>query len=1196
VPIYSIIGGADAALFSINAAGVLTFSTAPNFEIPADAGVNNIYDVTVQVSDGNGGVDTQAIAITVTNVNEAPVITSNGGAASAAISVAENQTAVTTVSSSDVDGGAPAYSIIGGADQGLFSINTAGVLTFNTAPNFEIPTDAGVNNVYNVTVQVADGNGGVDTQTIAITVTNVNEAPVISSNGGAATATVNAAENQTAVTTVTSTDVDGGAPVYSIVGGADQALFSINAAGVLTFSTAPNFEIPTDAGGNNVYDVTVQVADGNGGVDTQAIAITVTNVNEAPLNTVPVTQSTNEDTPLVFSSTSGNALVINDVDAGANPVRVTLIGSNGTLTLNGITNLSFNTGDGTADATMTFTGSIAAINVALNGLTFVPATGFSGFAGLIISTNDQGNSGSGGALSDTDSVTINVGAVNAAPVNTVPAAQNTNEDAVLTFSTLSGNALLINDIDAFANPVQVTLSSSNGTLTLNSLANLSFSAGDGSADTVMTFTGTIFNINAALNGLTFAPAANFNGAASLTIVTNDQGNTGAGGPLTDTGTVAININPVNDAPIASPITLIPIAEDSGARTITTTQLLTGVTDIDNAPAQLTITALSINSGNGTLVNNNDGTWTYTPALNDDSAVSFNYTVSDGGLTASSTATLDITPVNDAPVAVNDTLTTNQNTATTYAAGQLLGNDTDIEGAALTIASVTSATGGSAVLNANGSVTFTPNANFSGAASFGYTATDGSLAGNPATVTVNVVTTQNNQPVIGGDTTGTVTEDAAPVLSTAGALTISDADPGQSAFIASGVTGNYGTFTIDTAGNWRYSADDNQAAIQQLAAGATLTETFAVRSADLTTQNVVITIAGVNDAPVAADQNVSIADNGSYVLKVSDLHFTDSDGDKLVKVRVTALPNDGMLMLGNNAVALNQEVLAADIAAGNLRFVPRTGIPVQETTAIGFQVNDGTDYSANHTLSVVITPSNAPAPAPAPQVVQSNQPPESPAVADTASPDAVAKTTRAAADGENGNDRLKKQIADTVASPPSLLNESASARSGTPQSSGFAETVSVRNGATGRGIQLGAITFNVEGATAPINIAQLRQAEAVVAARTAAATANTAFLGELDQLRKNVQAEGALERNIVVSSVAAGAGMSVGYVLWLLRGGLLLSSLLSSLPAWRFVDPLPVLGRLGNDDDDENDEDYDSLESLVRAGDRAEPASSRKTTG
>lgn len=114
-------------------------------------------------------------------------------------------------------------------------------------------------------------------------VAGVNDDLIITSNGGGATFSTSVAENTTAVTTVTSTDVDGGTPVYSIVpvgsgGAADAALFSIDSnTGVLTFTTAPNYEAPTDSGGNNVYDVTVQVSDGNGGTDTQTLAVTVTN-------------------------------------------------------------------------------------------------------------------------------------------------------------------------------------------------------------------------------------------------------------------------------------------------------------------------------------------------------------------------------------------------------------------------------------------------------------------------------------------------------------------------------------------------------------------------------------------------------------------------------------------------------------------------------------------------------------------------------------------------------------------------------------------------------------------------------------------------------------------------------------------------------------------------------------------------------
>jgi uncharacterized repeat protein (TIGR02059 family) len=107
-----------------------------------------------------------------------------------------------------------------------------------------------------------------------------NHAPVITSNGGGATATLSVAENSTAVTTVSASDADGDSLTFSINGGADAAKFSINpGSGALTFLAAPNFEAPTDVGGNNVYDVSVQVSDGLN-TDIQAIAVTVTDVAE----------------------------------------------------------------------------------------------------------------------------------------------------------------------------------------------------------------------------------------------------------------------------------------------------------------------------------------------------------------------------------------------------------------------------------------------------------------------------------------------------------------------------------------------------------------------------------------------------------------------------------------------------------------------------------------------------------------------------------------------------------------------------------------------------------------------------------------------------------------------------------------------------------------------------------------------------
>ena len=318
---YSIAGGADAAKFSIDSAtGALSFVSAPDHETPTDAGGNNVYDVVVQVSDGTL-TDSQAIAVTVTNVNDnAPVIGSNGGGASAAISIAENSTAVTTVTATDADAGSTlTYSITGGADAAKFSIDAAtGALSFVSAPDYENPTDAGGNNVYDVVVQVSDGTL-TDSQAIAVLVTNVNDnAPVIGSNGGGASASISIAENSTAVTTVTATDADAGSTLtYSITGGADAAKFSIDAAtGALSFVSAPDYETPTDAGGNNVYDVVVQVSDGTL-TDSQAIAVTVTNVND----NAPVIGSDGGGASAAISiaenSTAVTTVTATDADAGS---------------------------------------------------------------------------------------------------------------------------------------------------------------------------------------------------------------------------------------------------------------------------------------------------------------------------------------------------------------------------------------------------------------------------------------------------------------------------------------------------------------------------------------------------------------------------------------------------------------------------------------------------------------------------------------------------------------------------------------------------------------------------------------------------------------------------------------------------------------------------------------------------------------
>lgn len=336
---YAIAGGADAARFTIDAStGALAFISAPDFEAPADAGADNVFDVIVSASDG-GSTDTQAIAVTIGNVNEPVAIHSNGGGASAAVAVAENVTTVTTVAAADADGSAVTYSITGGEDAARFTIDAStGALAFVSAPNFEAPADAGANNVYDVIVSASDG-AFTDSQAIAVTVGNVNEPVVISSNGGGATAGVTVAENALAVTTVAATDADGGAVTYAIAGGADAVRFTIDASsGALTFVSPPNFEAPADAGSNNVYDVVVSASDG-ALTDTQAIAVTVLNVNEPVVigsngggssAAVAVAENATAVTTVAAADADGGAVAY-AIAGGADAARFTINAATGAL-------------------------------------------------------------------------------------------------------------------------------------------------------------------------------------------------------------------------------------------------------------------------------------------------------------------------------------------------------------------------------------------------------------------------------------------------------------------------------------------------------------------------------------------------------------------------------------------------------------------------------------------------------------------------------------------------------------------------------------------------------------------------------------------------------------------------------------------------------------------------------------------------
>lgn len=330
---FAVSGGADASAFAIDSAsGILSFASIPDFENPSDTGGDNVYDVIVAATDSDGQMDTQAIAVTITDSNDPPVITSDGGGATASVTTLDGQVAVTTVAATDPEQGPLSYSIVGGADQAAFAIGAvSGVLTFNSPPSYASPTDSNSDNVYEVEILAVDSGSPVQVDNQAISV-RVVVPPVITSDGGGPTANIAQTENETAVTTVTATDAEDDASqtslAYSITGGDDAAAFSVDSAsGALSFITAPDFETPSDLGADNQYDVIVTVTDSDSLTDSQAIAITVSDADDPPV----ITSNGGGDTATVNATeneTSVTTVTATDLedDASSTPLAYSIAG------------------------------------------------------------------------------------------------------------------------------------------------------------------------------------------------------------------------------------------------------------------------------------------------------------------------------------------------------------------------------------------------------------------------------------------------------------------------------------------------------------------------------------------------------------------------------------------------------------------------------------------------------------------------------------------------------------------------------------------------------------------------------------------------------------------------------------------------------------------------------------------------------
>ncbi|WP_445979191.1 tandem-95 repeat protein [Vibrio parahaemolyticus] len=384
-----------------------------------------------------------------------------------------------------------------------------------------------------------------------------------------------------------------------------------------------------------------------------------------------------------------------------------------------------------------------------------------------------------------------------------------------------------------------------------------------------------------------------------------------------------------DKPLATtPVTLDAIEEDGGSIIITTEELLSNVDDEDKDT--LSVENLIIDKGNGTLVDNGDGTWTFTPQIDDDTEVSFTFDIiDDEDLVVSGSANLDILPINDAPNAENDVITTEEDTAVTI---NVLVNDSDVEGDALSIQSASVPSEQGSVDIVDGKLVFTPAENFNGEATITYIVTDGDLT-DEAKVTVTI-TPVNDSPVAVDDTTS-IQEDTAVTIDVL--TNDTDVDGDKLSIESASVPKEQGTVEV-VDGKLVFTPAENFNGDAEI--------TYTVTDGELTDEaKVTVTVNPVNDAPtIKVDAVESITEDAvstDTVVATLTVRDTDTPEDRLT-VSLENNSNSYFVLVGNEVKLTQAGVDAVNNDELNLKDL-----------TISASVSDGVNPTANDSDSLVV---------------------------------------------------------------------------------------------------------------------------------------------------------------------------------------------------------------------------------------------------
>jgi Tfp pilus tip-associated adhesin PilY1 len=964
----SITGITNAPLYAVGGAPSVAGS---NVTFTSAANAFGASTITVRAQDAGGAFVTTTLGITITPVNDAPTV----AAAPAPASFPEDSGAQSVSLAgvfTDIDGDPLTLSVVGATNPGLYAAGGAPVVS---GTNVNFTSAANVNGASTITVRAQDAGGAFVDATIDLTITPVNDPPVVAAAPAGVTFPEDSGPHNVSLAGVFS-DIDGDPLTLSVPGATNAGLFAAGGApaiaGVdLTFTSA------TDANGSST--VTLRAQDGSGEFVETTFSITIDPVNDAPTENAPVG-------PFTYAEDSGShsedlSAVFGDVDG--DPL---------TLTVTSVTNAALFAGTGQP----TMSGA---------SLGFTLAADQNGAATITVAVDD----GNGGTATTT--VTVNVTAVNDTPTVAAPPAPVTvTEDAApfaidfaAVFTDIDGDALTLSVVSFTNAPlfaVPPTIAGSSVSVTLAAEANgastITVQADDGNggtvtADVALTVTPqndaptenapvgpftyaedsgghsedlsgvfgdadgdpltlTVTSVtNAALFAGTGQPtmsgtnlgltlAADQNGAATITVQADD----GNGGSATTT--VTVNVTAVNDTPtVAAAPAPVTVAEDAAPFAIDFAAVFTdidgdaltlSVVSFTNAPLFAVPPTIAGASVSVTLAPDQNGTSTITVQAEDPS-----------GATVTADVVLTVTAENDAPTedAPVGPFTYAEDSGSH--SEDLSGVFGDADGDPLTYAvtSVTNAAlfaGTGQPTMSGASLGFTLAADQNGAATITVAVDDGNGGSATTTVTVNVTAVNDTPTVAAPPAPVTVAEDAAPfAIDFAAVFTDIDGDALMLSVV--GVT-NPGLFAVapaiaGTSVNVTLAPDQNG------------TSTITVRAEDagglFVTASVDLTVTPGNDAPtvVGVAGPVTVDEDASPTTVDLSGVFADIDAGDTLTLDVLSVTNPGLFATPPTITGTTLNLVFAANQNG--------------TSGVSFRATDSAGASVNSALTVTVNPVN-----------------------------------------------------------------------------------------------------------------------------------------------------------------------------------------------------------------------------------------------